>query len=213
MHAIPYHFNILFSLGHKCSWDASPSLLYVYGSSYSPLPPSHTPRQVLLQTLRRFSHLSLLTWSLLLYVPALGYLKKWWWNFLVVLNYLDCLTFLALERSILSNIHIKWNLNYPPGNQYHYLPSWRARDSICFAPGLLVLVEVASVVFPLLFFFFEDLGVSWTWLDDSGNHREGELLYWQAYKFGSLYDCTYPSPKPTLTLTSLLRQNAGLGEG
>lgn len=73
---IPYDFNILFSLGHKCSWDASPSLLYVYGSSYSPLPPSHTPRQVLLQTLRRFSHLSLLTWSLLLYVPALGYLKK-----------------------------------------------------------------------------------------------------------------------------------------
>lgn len=73
---IPYDFNILFSLGHKCSWDASPSLLYLYGSSSSPLPPSHTPRRVLLQTLRRFSHLSLLTWSLLLYVPALGYLKK-----------------------------------------------------------------------------------------------------------------------------------------
>ena len=76
MHAIPYHFNILFSLGHKCSWDASPSLLYVYGSSYSPLPPSHTPRQVLLQTLRRFSHLSLLTWSLLPFIRTGSWLFK-----------------------------------------------------------------------------------------------------------------------------------------
>ena len=68
-------------------------------------------------------------------------------------------------------ILVTWNLDYPPGNQYHYLPSWRARDSICFAPGLLELVEVASVVFPLLFFFFEDLRISWASLDDSGNQR------------------------------------------
>lgn len=53
-----------------------PHHFYMYMEVLTPpSPPSHTPRQVLLQTLRRFSHLSLLTWSLLLYVPALGYLK------------------------------------------------------------------------------------------------------------------------------------------
>lgn len=50
---IPYECNILFSLGHKCSWDASPSLLHVYGSCYQPPPPSHTPAQVLIQVLLR----------------------------------------------------------------------------------------------------------------------------------------------------------------
>ena len=44
--------------------------------------------------------------------------------------------------------------------------------------------------------------------------KEGELLYWQAYKFRSLYVAgKLPLPKPTLMLTSLLRQNVGLGEG
>ena len=77
---IPYECNILFSLGHKCSWDASPSLLHVYGSCYHPPPPPHTPLhkcsyKCCCEKLA-VDHLSLLTWSLLLHIPALGYLKK-----------------------------------------------------------------------------------------------------------------------------------------
>lgn len=40
---IPYECNILFSLGHECSRDASPSLLHVYGSCYPSHLHTHTP--------------------------------------------------------------------------------------------------------------------------------------------------------------------------
>ena len=39
--------------------------------------------------------------------------------------------------------------------------------------------------------------------------REEHIVSWQQY--GKLL--TYPSPKPTLTLSSYLGQNIGLGEG